>query len=287
MRLVVITGLSGAGKTLVIRYMEDLGFFCIDNLPPKLIPKFAELCYQSWGDNAKAAIVVDIRGGGFFDDLLECLQILTEDGFTYEILFLDAQDEVLIKRYKESRRIHPLVKEGRLIQGIHIERERLKNVQDKANHIIDTSHLQPKQIKEILSDIFGKSSEMTKFSISVNSFGFKRGILLDADIVFDVRFLPNPFYIEDLKAFSGEHIDVKDYIFSFPEAKDFLNKLVDMLEFLIPYYMREGKLQLVVGIGCTGGRHRSVAISNSLFDLLKAKGHVVTIEHRDVLTTRN
>jgi UPF0042 nucleotide-binding protein len=287
MRFIVITGLSGAGKTLAIRYMEDLGFFCIDNLPPKLMPKFAELCYQSWGDKGKAAVVVDIRGGGFFDDLLECLQILRDDGFTYEILFLDAQDEVLIKRYKESRRMHPLVKEGRLIQGIHIERERLKKVQEKATYTIDTTHMQPKQIKEILSEMFGESDTKSNISISVISFGFRRGILLDADLVFDVRFLPNPFYIDELKDFSGEHIDVKNYIFSFSETKDFLDRLVDLLEFLVPYYTREGKFQLIVGIGCTGGRHRSVAISSALFELLKLKGHRVTIEHRDISETRS
>ena len=287
MRLVVITGLSGAGKTLAIRYMEDLGFFCIDNLPPKLMPKFAELCYQSWGEKGKAAVVVDIRGGGFFDDLLECLQMLRDDGFTYEILFLDAQDDALIKRYKESRRMHPLVKEGRLIQGINIERERLKKVQEKATYIIDTTHMQPKQIKEILSEMFGESDLKSNISISVISFGFRRGILLDADLVFDVRFLPNPFYIDDLKDFSGEHIDVKNYIFSFSETKDFLDRLVDLLEFLVPYYTREGKFQLVVGIGCTGGRHRSVAIANALFELLKLQGHKVTVEHRDISETRN
>jgi len=283
----VITGLSGAGKTLAIRCMEDLGFFCIDNIPPKLMPKFAELCYQSWGDKGKAAVVVDIRGGGFFDDLLECLQMLREDGFTYEILFLDAQDDVLIKRYKESRRMHPLVKEGRLIQGINIERERLKKVQEKATYTIDTTHMQPKQIKDILSEMFGELDLKSNISISVISFGFRRGILLDADLVFDVRFLPNPFYIDELKDFSGEHIDVKKYIFSFSETKDFLDRLVDMLEFLVPYYTREGKFQLVVGIGCTGGRHRSVAIANALFELLKSKGHRVTVEHRDISETRN
>jgi len=287
MRLIVITGISGAGKTLAIRYMEDLGFFCIDNLPPKLLPKFAELCYQSWGDNGKAAVVVDIRGGGFFDDLLECLQLLIDDGFSYEMLFLDAQDETLIKRYKESRRMHPLVKEGRLIQGIHIERERLKKVQEKATYTIDTTHMQPKQIKEILSEMFSETNLKSDISISVISFGFRRGILLDADLVFDVRFLPNPFYIDELKEYSGENAEVKSYIFSFSETKEFLGRLVDLLEFLLPYYKREGKFQLVVGIGCTGGRHRSVAVANALFEMLISNGHKATIEHRDVVEHKN
>jgi len=287
MRLVVITGLSGAGKTLAIRYLEDLGFFCIDNLPPKLMPKFAELFNQSRGINSKAAVVADIRGGGFFDDLLECLQILKESGISFEILFLDASDEALIKRYKESRRMHPLVKEGRLIQGIQIERERLKKVQEKATYVIDTTHMQPKQIKEILAEMFGEGNGKNSIAVSVISFGFRRGILLDADIVFDVRFLPNPFYLSDLKDFSGEDSKVKDYIFNFSETNEFLIKAGDMLDFLIPYYAKEGKVQLVVGIGCTGGRHRSVAIANALHELLKEKGHKVTLEHRDILDTKN
>ena len=282
MRFIIVTGLSGAGKTMAIRYLEDLGFFCIDNLPPKLITKFAELCYQSGGKVDKVAIVVDIRGGGFFDDLFECLYLMKDSGYSYEILYLDATDDVLIKRYKESRRMHPLVKEGRVIQGIHMERERLKSLKEKANYIIDTSDLHPTQLRELLIELFVDDRSTERLIISVISFGFKYGILLDADLVFDVRFLPNPFYVESLKEHSGKDEDVKNYIFAFPETNQFLAKLTDMLEFLIPFYIREGKYQLVIGIGCTGGRHRSVAIADSLYGALKSKGHRVTVEHRDL-----
>lgn len=282
MNLTIVTGLSGAGKTLVIRHLEDLGFFCIDNLPPRLIQKFAELSSQSLGKHARAAIVVDIRGGEFFDDLLECLQMLQDEGFSFEILFLEASDDVLIKRYKESRRMHPLAKDGKLINGIQTERDKLSKVRAKATHIIDTTNLKPNKIKDILSEMLGVGDFKNGIGISVISFGFKRGILLDADLVFDVRFLPNPFYIEDLKNFSGTDANVRDYILKFDETKEFLRKTQDMLEFLIPYYVKEGKSHLVVGIGCTGGRHRSVAIANALYEILKSGGNKVTVEHRDV-----
>lgn len=282
MRLVIITGLSGAGKTLAVKYMEDLGFFCIDNLPPKLLLKFVELCFQSWGANGKAAVVVDIRGGEFFDDLFDCLNSLDEEGIKYEILFLDAQDDALIKRYKESRRMHPLVKEGRLIEGINLERERLKGVQGKADFYIDTTHKLPKQINEILSEFFGDKNTKANISISILSFGFKKGILVDADYVFDVRFIPNPFYIDELKDLTGNNPTVKKFIFSYPETEEFLAKMTSFLEFIIPYFVREKKLQIVIGIGCTGGKHRSVAIANALYDGLKAKGHRVVLDHRDL-----
>lgn len=283
MRFVIVTGLSGAGKSLTIRYLEDLGFFCVDNLPPRLIPKFAELCYQSEGKIDSVAVVVDIRGGGFFDELFECLYTMKDAGYSYEILFLDASDKVLIQRYKESRRMHPLVKEGRVIQGINLERQKLQRLKEKANYIIDTSSLQPKQLKEVLIDLFIDNKNYEGIIISVISFGFKHGILLDADLIFDVRFLPNPFYIEELKEHTGREKIVKDYIFMFPETQEFINKLMDMLEFLIPYYIKEGKTQLVIGIGCTGGMHRSVTIAESIYELLKNKGHRVTLEHRDII----
>mgnify|MGYP001184928879 CR=1 FL=1 len=282
MRFVIVTGLSGAGKTLAIRYLEDMSFFCIDNLPPKLILKFAELCYQSEGKIDKIAIVVDIRGGGFFDDLFECLYCLEDEGYSYEILFLDAKDDVLIKRYKESRRMHPLVKEGRIIEGIALERKRLDSVKQRADYVIDTSNLRPRQLKQILMDLFIDEKADERLIISITSFGFKYGILMEGDLIFDVRFLPNPFYIEHLKEHSGKDREVKEYIFNFPETREFLTKLTDMLEFLIPYYLREGKYQLVVGIGCTGGRHRSVAIADALYEALMDKGYRVTVDHRDL-----
>ena len=282
MRFVIVTGLSGAGKTLAIRYLEDMGFFCIDNLPPKLILKFAELCYQSEGRIDKVAIVVDIRGGGFFDDLFECLQALKDAGYCYEILFLDATDNVLIKRYKESRRMHPLVRAGRMIEGISQEREKLEPVKSKADYVVDTSNLHPRQLKQLLKDLFLDEKADERLIISIISFGFKHGILVDGDLIFDVRFLPNPFYIEHLKEHSGKEQKVRNYIFSFSETQEFIDKLMDMLEFLVPYYLREGKNQLIIGIGCTGGMHRSVAISEELYRELKGKGYRATVEHRDL-----
>lgn len=282
MRFVIVTGLSGAGKTLAIRYLEDMGFFCIDNLPPKLILKFAELCYQSEGRIDKVAIVVDIRGGGFFDDLFECLQALKDAGYCYEILFLDATDNVLIKRYKESRRMHPLVRAGRMIEGISQEREKLEPVKSKADYVVDTSNLHPRQLKQLLKDLFLDEKADERLIISIISFGFKHGILVDGDLIFDVRFLPNPFYIEHLKEHSGKEQKVRDYIFSFSETQEFIDKLMDMLEFLVPYYLREGKNQLIIGIGCTGGMHRSVAIAEAIYGALKGKGYRATVEHRDL-----
>ena len=199
MRLLIVTGLSGAGKTMAIRYLEDMGFFCVDNLPPKLILQFVKLCEQSEGRIDRVAIVVDIRGRGFFDDLLGCLSEMKDEGYNYEILFLEASDNVLIKRYKESRRAHPLVKEGRIISGIQKERERLERIREIADHIIDTSNLYPKQLKENLVELFHDNQNNEGLLISIISFGFKHGILLDADLVFDVRFLPNPFYVDELK----------------------------------------------------------------------------------------
>jgi len=282
LRFFIVTGLSGAGKTLVIRTLEDLGYFCIDNLPPKLMPKFAELCSQSDGKVEKIAIVVDIRGGGFFDDLFECLGIMRESGYTYEIIYLEASDATLLKRYKESRRMHPLVKEGRIAKGIQMERELLKRLKENASHIIDTSNLQPRQLKDIIHSLANDSLKHEDLIISIISFGFKHGALLDADLVFDVRFLPNPFYIESLKKHSGMEKDVREYVMMFPETQIFLMKLEDMLEFLIPYYIKEGKTQLVIGIGCTGGVHRSVTIADALYDILQKKGHHTVIEHRDI-----
>jgi len=282
MRFIIVSGLSGAGKSLAIRYLEDMGFFCIDNLPPMLMPKFAELCYQSEGKVDKIAIVMDIRGRGFFDQVFESLDTMKESGYSYEIIFLDADDKTLISRYKESRRVHPLVKEGRIIQGINEERERLNKLRKNATHIIDTSNLKPKQLGEVIESLVNEEDKKKGLIVSVISFGFKHGMLLDADLVFDVRFLPNPFYIEELKEHSGREAVVKDYLFMFPETQNFLNKLEDMLEFLIPYYIREGKKQLVIGIGCTGGMHRSVAVAEAVHQMMNKQGHHTIIGHRDI-----
>lgn len=282
MRFVIITGLSGAGKSKAVKYMEDLGFFCIDNLPPALVPKFAELCHQSKGKVDKIALVVDIRGGTFFDDIFPSLDVLKEMGIEYEIVFLDCSDEELIKRYKESRRHHPLDPEGRVINGIQLERAKLSGLKQIASTIIDTSNLSPKQLNEHIVNIFTKDKRADGLLISVVSFGFKYGIPLDSDLVFDVRFLPNPFYIEELKRFSGHRAEVRDYIMQWPQTVKFIDMLKEMIGFLIPYYVKEGKSQLVISIGCTGGKHRSVTVANSLYQFLKERDERVIIDHRDI-----
>lgn len=283
MRFVIITGLSGAGKTQAVRCLEDLGYFCVDNLPATLIPKFAEACYQTDGKIDKIALVIDIRGGKFFDNLFESLNFLKDQNFNYEILFLDASDETLIKRFKESRRKHPLAPEGRILNGIIMERNRLKELKDRANNIIDTTKLSPRELREKLTGVYSEEGQVeNELMITVLSFGFKYGIPVDSDLVYDVRFLPNPFYIPELKPFSGNDKPVYDYVFEFDETKTFVNKLEDMAEFLIPYYLKEGKRQLIISIGCTGGRHRSVAIANEVYERLKNSGHKVTIDHRDI-----
>lgn len=285
MEFVIITGMSGAGKSQAMKAMEDIGYYCMDNLPPALLPKFAELCYQSKRTIDKVAVVVDIRGGIFFDDLFKGLEDLNKKGLKYRILFLDAEDNVLIKRYKELRRPHPLNPNGRIIEGIIEERELLKEVKRRANYIIDTSKLTIGMLKEEIAKIFVEGEELRKLTISVVSFGFKHGILLDADLVFDVRFIPNPYYVKELKDLTGEDESVKEYVFAWEQTKTFTKKLIDMLEFLIPYYIKEGKTQLIIGIGCTGGRHRSVAIANNIESKLKGNGHRAIVNHRDYRLT--
>ncbi|CAM0496529.1 RNase adapter RapZ [Thermoanaerobacter kivui] len=281
MRFVIITGLSGAGKTQALKAMEDMGFFCIDNFPPALIPKLADLFYQSKNID-KVALGMDLRGGQFFEDIYSSLEFLKKNNYDYEIIFLEASDEVLIKRFKETRRKHPLSEEGRIVDGINEERKRLAEIRKIANSIIDTSNLTSSQLKEELSNIFLKGKKFKGIIINIMSFGYKYGIPLDADLVFDVRFLPNPFYIEELRPLTGNDEKVKEYVMKWEEAKEFLKKLGDMIEFLIPYYIREGKSQLVIAIGCTGGKHRSVTIANALYELLKSDDYFVIIHHRDI-----
>ncbi|HHV60600.1 MAG TPA: RNase adapter RapZ [Clostridiaceae bacterium] len=282
MRFVIITGVSGAGKSQAMKCLEDIGFFCVDNLPPELIPKFAEISSKTRGKMEKIAMVIDIRGGELFKDLLPGLEGLKEAGLPYEILFLEASDSVLIKRYKESRRMHPLAPEGSLIKGIHEERRILTEVKKKANHIIDTSSMTPRQLKEEIVKIFVEGRVFSGLIININSFGFKYGIPIDSDLVFDVRFLPNPFYEKSLKELTGLNEAVKEYVMKSPETKEFLDRVTDLLEFLIPNYIKEGKTQLVIGIGCTGGKHRSVVIADSLHKILSEKQHTVFVDHRDI-----
>lgn len=280
--LIIITGMSGAGKTIAVQSLEDLGFFCVDNLPPVLIPKFAELIEQSKGKIAKVALVIDLRGREFFTALSESLNYV-KDHFTIhcEILFLDASDAVLVQRYKESRRRHPLAPEGMPLDGIRLERKMLEELKHSATQVIDTSSLKPAVLKERIIARFSHL-EGTQFSVNITSFGFKYGIPIDADLVFDVRFLPNPHYVEQLRPRTGQDSDVYDYVMKWPETQSFLTKLLDMLHFLIPQYRKEGKSQVIIGIGCTGGKHRSVAISEYLGKMLGAsETEVVSVSHRD------
>lgn len=283
MRFIIVTGLSGAGKTEATRSLEDMGYFCVDNLPPKLIPKFAEACVQSQGKINKVALVIDIRGGIFFDDLFESLNYLKNQEFKYEILFLDASDEVLVKRFKETRRSHPLAPGSRIITGINEERSRLREVKDRADIIIDTSKYAIKDLREEMTKNYGDVEQPEKqLSVTILSFGFKYGIPVDSDLVFDVRFIPNPFYIPDLKPYSGNDEPVKNYVLAQEETKGFIKRVDELLEFLIPNYKKEGKRQLIISIGCTGGRHRSVAIANAIYESLNSKNYNISVEHRDI-----
>lgn len=281
-RLVIITGMSGAGKTQVVRVLEDLGYFCVDNLPPALIPKIAELCAESAGRFSRIALVVDIRGGEFFDELMHVLGEMDRTSLLAEVLFLEASDSALIQRYKETRRRHPLAPEGRISEGIRLERDRLEYIRGRATQIIDTSNLTTQQLKERITELYGGESEQAKLSINVVSFGFKYGIPLDADMVFDVRFLPNPFYVEPLRCKTGEEMEVRDYILKWPVTHQFLKRLQSFIDFLVPHYVKEGKSQLVIAIGCTGGMHRSVFVAGKIRDSLKEQGYRIALEHRDI-----
>jgi len=278
MRLVIVTGMSGAGKSTALKFLEDMGFFCADNLPPSLIARLAEVC-----DGAEnVALGIDIRGGRLFEDLFSELDALSVTDHNLEILFLDASDEILQNRYKESRRSHPLAKSERVITGIERERELLRDVKSRSDYIIDTSQTLTRQLKEKLSGIFIESKNFHDLVVTVMSFGFKYGVPQDVDLVFDVRFIPNPFYIPGLREQTGNEAPVREYVLLRPESGEFLQKLCDMLEFLLPCYIREGKSQLVIGVGCTGGRHRSVALANEVFLYLQNAGHYVTKIHRDI-----
>jgi UPF0042 nucleotide-binding protein len=281
LRIIIITGVSGAGKSLAVRTLEDLGYFCVDNLPPSLLPKFVEIA-QSSRKLELIALVMDIRGGAFLDDLFPALDMIRNAGLEYEILFLDASDAVLIKRYKESRRTHPLAAKGRLQEGIEAERRILERIKKRANHVLDTSNLTPGQLKEEIKRIFLKGREFKGLVINVISFGFKYGVPLESDLVFDVRFMPNPFYIETMRKHSGKNAVVRDYVLKSPETEMFLVKLEDMLDFLIPNYIKEGKTQLVISIGCTGGRHRSVVIADEIYKKFKEKQYTIFVDHRDI-----
>ena len=283
MRFVIVTGMSGAGKLTAQKMLEDLGYYCVDNLPVPLISKFVELILEPNREITKVVLGIDVRADQSFDEVQEALNDLRKKNFPFEILFMDSSDATLQKRYKESRRMHPLASDGRVIDGIKKEREILKKIKSEADYVIDTSRLLTRELKEELENIFVKNENYNSLMVNIVSFGFKHGLPADVDLVFDVRFLPNPFYIDELKEKSGNDKEVRDYVMGFEESKIFLQKLTDMILFLIPNYVKEGKNQLVIGIGCTGGHHRSVTLANELYGNLKDAGSFgLKLEHRDL-----
>lgn len=282
MRFVVVTGMSGGGKLTAIRFLEDMGYYCVDNLPVRLIDPFMELVSAPGSDIDKVVLGLDVRADKSFDNVEQVLAALRKKGYKYEILFMDASDEVLVKRYKETRRQHPVCPSGRVEDGIARERKILEQIKSDADYVIDTSGLLTRVLKEELIRIFVKNEDYNSLMISIMSFGFKNGIPADADLVFDVRFLPNPFYVDSLKKLTGNDRPVKDFVMSFPEAGQFMDKLADMITFLIPGYVKEGKNQLVIGIGCTGGQHRSVTIANALAERLRGGDYGINLYHRDI-----
>ncbi len=278
--LIIITGMSGAGKTVAIQSLEDLGYFCVDNMPPIMIPKFVELIVQSGGKMNRVALVIDLRGREFFEALTDSLASIEKtEMIDYEIIFLDSDDKTLVNRYKETRRRHPLSSQSP-VEGIISERKLLNELKEKASQIIDTSSLKPSELKKKIGNRFSEDSNKI-LSINVTSFGFKYGVPIDADLIFDVRFLPNPHYIEDLKPKTGLDLLVSDYVMNWDETKTFLEKVSDLLHFLLPNYQKEGKSQLVIAIGCTGGKHRSVAIAEYIANNLRQEWYI-NVNHRDI-----
>jgi len=281
-KFIIVTGLSGAGRTTALHRLEDLKYFCVDNLIPKLIPEFADSCLSADNPIEKVAVAVDIRMGDWFSTIYEVIEWLRENQkIELNILFLDASDEALIKRFKSTRRPHPMSQSGNLASGIHAERCALQRIKDMATRVIDTSSCSLIKLYNILDNYYEQDSE-NDMLISVISFGYKRGIPLDADMVFDMRFLPNPFYVEELKLLSGKTKEVQDYVFSTNVAKNFIKKLLDLIEYTIPMFIEQDKKHMVIAIGCTGGMHRSVAIAEHLFSELKEKNINVYLEHRDL-----
>lgn len=283
MRMVIVTGMSGAGKSTALNYLEDAGYYCVDNMPVQLLQKFAELMLVPGSEIEKAALGVDVRNGQGFDEIDEVFDKMRSMGISYEVLFLESDDNVLIKRYKETRRAHPLSMGDRIEVGIKREREKLAPIKKKANYIFDTSQMLTRELKAEIDNVFVENNVFKNIYVTILSFGFKYGIPSDADLVFDVRFLPNPYYHEELKKLTGNDQEIKDFVMKYKEAEEFLDKLEDMITFLIPNYIIEGKNQLVVAIGCTGGKHRSVTLANALFDRMSHnEEYGFKLEHRDI-----
>ena len=282
MEFIIVSGLSGAGKSKVVSILEDIGYYCVDNLPAELLPQFAALCMAGTG-NYKVAVVTDIRSGLAFDGLFNALKELKAMNCGYKIFFVEAETETIIKRYKETRRSHPLARSGRsLTEAVETERAALEPVRRRAEYLIDTTALSVAKLRGEMLRLFGTQSANKEMSISVVSFGFKYGIPIEADLVFDVRFLPNPYYLPELRPQTGLDEDVRNFLFGYQQAKDFMIHLEEMISFLLPHYVEEGKSALVIAIGCTGGRHRSVAITRVLADFIRQKGYNATENHRDM-----
>lgn len=285
MRFVIVTGMSGAGKSTAMKMMEDMGFFCIDNLPIPLLDKLVDFTTNFDTQMKNIAIGIDARSGERLDTVEGMLEILKEKDVKYEVLFLDAEDNVLVKRYKETRRNHPLAPGERVNKGIGLERKKLEFLKKEANYIIDTSRLLTRELKIELEKIFVEDEQFKSLFVTILSFGFKYGIPADSDLVMDVRFLPNPYYVEGLRAKTGNDVEIQQYVMQFEEAGVFLDKLDDLVRFLIPHYIDEGKNQLVISIGCTGGKHRSVTLANEIYKRLCAaegRDYGLKIEHRDI-----
>ena len=283
MEFVIISGLSGAGKSKTASFIEDMGFYVVDNMPAPLIPKFAELCMAGQGKYQRVALVTDIRGGHTFDDLFEALSALKEMGCVYKILFVEAAPEAIIKRYKETRRIHPLSRDGRsLAQAVQEERDALQPVRQRSEYIIDTTALSTAKLRGEVLRLFGDGQVPHAMSINVISFGFKYGIPIEADLVFDVRFLPNPYYITELRSQTGLDEPVRSFVFNYQQTRDFMTHLEDLMNFLLPQYVAEGKTVLVIAVGCTGGQHRSVAVTRALAEFIRRKGYDASENHRDM-----
>lgn len=282
MQLTIVTGLSGAGKTQALRFFEDIGCFCIDNLPPVLLPKLMEM-YMSMGDNrGRIVLVIDARVGTMIEQVLEHLRVIRRQGHECDILFLEADNETLIGRYKETRRIHPIETKGGLLDSIEAEREMLKELYNASDVVVDTTGMKMRDLYDKLRAIYSKGSKNSRIRINVTAFGFKYGAPLDADFVFDVRCLPNPFYVEELKFKTGNDKEVQDYVMEYPESQEYLRKLEDLLEFLIPLNIKEGKSMLTVAIGCTGGKHRSVTFANRIIVYLEGLGYNSKCVYRDI-----
>lgn len=282
MRFVIVTGMSGGGKSTAMKMLEDAGFYCADNMPVPLIEKFMELLAMPDNGIQKVALGLDVRADQSFEDVNQLI-VRIRLNYSFEILFLEASDNVLLKRYKETRRLHPLSTRGDLMSGIKSERERLESIRMIADYVIDTTNLLTRDLKVALDKIFVNDKAYNSLMVNIMSFGFKYGIPQDADLVFDVRFLPNPFYVEGLKQLTGLDREVQEYVMGYPEAHEFIDKLADMLRFLIPNYIKEGKYQLVIGIGCTGGQHRSVTLAGELYNRLKDGDYGITLRHRDTI----